>query len=85
VTRVSPPAEVCYHRRVKNPGHAAILSFVIPGAGQIYNGDFFRALFWLIITPGFWVVTAGFFGFPFHFISAYTAYRRAERINRGEV
>ncbi len=37
---------------MKNPGTAAVLSFLIPGVGQIYNGKFLRAIFWLIITPG---------------------------------
>ena len=63
------------------PGNAAVFSFLIPGVGQIYNGDFLRGLFWLIITPGFWIFTAGLFGWPFHLISAYTAYHRAQRKN----
>jgi TM2 domain-containing membrane protein YozV len=67
----------------KNPGVAAVLSLVIPGVGQIYNGDFWRGIFWLIITPGFWIGTAGLFGWPFHLMSAYTAHRRARLKNRG--
>jgi TM2 domain-containing membrane protein YozV len=63
------------------PGPAAVLSLLIPGVGQIYNGDFLRGIFWLIITPGFWIGTAGLFGWPFHLISAYTAYHRAQRKN----
>jgi hypothetical protein len=35
---------------MKNPGTAAVLSFFIPGVGQIYNGEFLRGLFWLIVT-----------------------------------
>lgn len=67
----------------RNPGVAAVLSLVVPGVGQIYNGDFLRGIFWLIVTPGFWFFTAGFFGWPFHLISAYTAYKRAEKENAG--
>ena len=66
----------------RNPGVAAVLSLIIPGVGQIYNGDFLRGIFWLIITPGFWVFSAGLFGWPFHLIAAYTAYRRAKLKNR---
>jgi TM2 domain-containing membrane protein YozV len=66
----------------RSPGVAAVLSLVIPGVGQIYNGDFLRGIFWLIITPGFWVFSAGLFGWPFHLISSYTAYRRAKLKNR---
>jgi TM2 domain-containing membrane protein YozV len=67
----------------RNPGIAAVLSLIVPGVGQIYNGDFLRGLFWLIITPGFWIGTAGLFGWPFHLMSAYTAHRRARLKNRG--
>ena len=59
-------------------GTAAVLSFFIPGVGQIYNGAFPRGLFWLIITPGFWVGTGGFLGWVCHLLCAYTAYRYAE-------
>ena len=40
---------------MKNPGLAAVLSALLPGLGQIYNGDFLRAIFWLIVTPGRWI------------------------------
>jgi TM2 domain-containing membrane protein YozV len=66
----------------RRPGVAAVLSLIIPGVGQIYNGDFLRGIFWLIITPGFWVFSAGLFGWPFHLVSSYTAYRRAKLKNR---
>jgi TM2 domain-containing membrane protein YozV len=67
---------------MKNAGTAAVLSFVIPGVGQIYNGDFLRALFWLIITPGMWIGTGGLLGWVCHLIAAYTAHGRAEEHNR---
>lgn len=67
---------------MSRPGTAAVLSFFIPGVGQIYNGDILRGLFWLIITPGFWIGTAGLFGWPFHLISAWTAYSRGEAKDR---
>ncbi|WP_291985185.1 hypothetical protein [Luteitalea sp.] len=61
----------------KDPGLAAVLSLVIPGVGQIYNGDFLRGIFWLIVTPGFWIGTGGLFGWVCHLIAAWTAHRRA--------
>lgn len=70
-------------RSDKHPGAAGVLSLIVPGVGQIYNGDFLRGIFWLIITPGFWVMSASLFGWPFHLISAYTAYNRAEEHNDG--
>jgi TM2 domain-containing membrane protein YozV len=63
---------------MSKPGTAAVLSFLIPGVGQIYNGAFLRGIFWLIITPGFWVGSGGFLGWVCHLLSAYTAYRFAE-------
>jgi TM2 domain-containing membrane protein YozV len=63
---------------MKEPGVAAVLSFFIPGVGQIYNGDFLRGLFWLIVTPGMWIGTGGLLGWICHLIAAWTAYRRAQ-------
>lgn len=64
--------------RQRNPGVAAVLSLIAPGIGQIYNGDFWRGIFWLIVTPGFWIGSAGTLGWIFHLVSAYTAYQRAQ-------
>ena len=66
----------------KNLGVAAVLSVVIPGIGQFYNGDFWRGIFWLIVTPGMWIGTGGLLGWVCHVIAAFTAYRRAELKNR---
>ncbi|NNC19091.1 hypothetical protein HJC22_25570 [Corallococcus exiguus] len=63
---------------MSRPGLAALLSFFIPGVGQIYNGDILRGVFWLIITPGFWLGTGGILGWVCHVIAAATAYNRAE-------
>jgi len=62
------------------PVISGLLSFVIPGAGQLINGLIFRALFWLIITPGFWIGSGGTLGWICHFVSAYTAYRASHMI-----
>ena len=63
---------------MKDPGLAAVLSFFIPGVGQIYNGKILRGVFWLIITPGMWIGTGGLLGWVCHIISAWTAYRWAK-------
>ena len=67
---------------VKNPGVAAVLSLVIPGVGQFYNGDFLRGLFWLIVTPGLWIGSGGLLGWVCHVIAAITAHHRAAIKNR---
>lgn len=58
---------------------AAVLSLILPGVGQIYNGDVLRGLIWLVITPGFWIGTGGLLGWMCHIISAVTAYNRAQK------
>ena len=60
------------------PGNAAVLSLLVPGVGQIYNGTFLRGIFWLIVTPGLWIGTGGFLGWICHLVAAYTAYRYAK-------
>ena len=56
------------------PGIAAVLSLIIPGVGQIYNGKFLRGAIWLIITPGLWIGSGGVLGGVCHLISSYMAY-----------
>ena len=67
---------------MKNPGTAAVLSLLIQGVGQIYKGKFLRGLFWLIITPGLWLGSGGTLGWICHLISAFTAYRFAQDLQR---
>ncbi|MEZ4287490.1 MAG: DUF5683 domain-containing protein [Polyangiales bacterium] len=64
---------------MERPGRAGVLSLIVPGFGQVYNGTFWRALFWLIFTPGFWIGTGGMLGWICHLVSAYTAYSYAEK------
>ena len=62
---------------MRNPGMAAVLSILIPGVGQVYNGQIVWAIVWFIITPGLWIGTGGLLGWVCHLISAYTAYTYA--------
>lgn len=66
-------------RSAPSPNVAALLSFVLPGAGQIYNGAFLRGILWLVFTPGLWIGSGGTLGWICHVASAYTAYRYAQR------
>jgi TM2 domain-containing membrane protein YozV len=67
---------------MKHPGTASVLSLLIPGIGQFYNGDFWRGIFWLIVTPGMWIGTGGMLGWVCHVFAAVTAYKRANLKNR---
>jgi TM2 domain-containing membrane protein YozV len=63
---------------MRNAGTAAILSFIIPGLGQLYNGKFLRAIIWFIVGGGTWIFTAGLFGWVIHLLSAWGAYNYAK-------
>ena len=67
---------------LKNLGAAAVMSLILPGIGQFYNGDFWRGIFWLIVTPGLWIGSGGLLGWICHVVSAITAYNRAKFKNR---
>ena len=62
---------------MRNSALAAVLSLIIPGVGQFYNGHILAGLLWLILTPGLWIGTGGTLGWVLHIISAYTAYSYA--------
>ncbi len=67
--------------KTNKPGLAAVLSLVIPGVGQFYNGTFWRGIFWLIVTPGLWIGSGGTLGWICHIIAAITAYSFAKRLD----
>ncbi len=69
-------------RRSTDPGIAAVLSLLVPGVGQIYNGCIWRGIFWLIVTPGFWIGSGGTLGWICHLLSAATAYGHAHQSSR---
>jgi TM2 domain-containing membrane protein YozV len=66
-------------KMTKHPGTAGVLSLLIPGAGQIYNGHFLWGIFWFLITPGLWIGSGGLLGWICHFLSAFQAYSQAKK------
>jgi TM2 domain-containing membrane protein YozV len=73
----------------KNPGVAAVLSFLWVGLGQIYNGQLGKGLLFIvlqIINCFLLLVLIGFITVPaFWIYGIYDAYTTAEKINRGEI
>lgn len=71
----------------KNPGLAAVLSFLICGLGQIYNGQFGKAAAFMLgaaISGLLCMVVIGFITLPAVWIwNIYDAYKSAEKINKG--
>jgi TM2 domain-containing membrane protein YozV len=64
---------------MRHPFTAGILSLVVPGFGQFYNGQILWGIVWLIITPGFWLGTGGLLGWICHIVSAWLAYDFARK------
>ncbi|MGH9943165.1 MAG: hypothetical protein ACRD9R_12500 [Pyrinomonadaceae bacterium] len=67
---------------MREPVLAGILSLIIPGVGQLYNGQVLAGVLWLValvtIIPGFWIGTGGLLGLLSHVIAGYTAYNYAK-------
>lgn len=73
----------------KNPVLAAILSFLIVGLGQIYNGQIGKGIMLIIgyvISFALCFVYVGFILLPILWIyGIYDAYNTAKKINAGEI
>ena len=90
-------AEICVHCGVrqkgaaeaKNAGLAAVLSALVPGLGQICNGQIGKGIlfFCIAIANGLLAfVVIGFITGPIFWIyNIYDAYSTADKINKGEV
>ena len=62
--------------RGPQPGIAAVLSVVIPGLGQVYNGRLLPGLGWFLAAGfGYWAILVP--GFLIHALSVWCAYRGA--------
>ena len=69
---------------MKNSGLAAVLSFFVPGLGQIYNGQIGTGLLFFFGTAiGFLFLVVP--GIVLWIYGIYHAYKNAEAINRKEV
>jgi TM2 domain-containing membrane protein YozV len=58
---------------------AGVLSLLIPGVGQIYNGRVLVGILWLILTGFSWIGSAGILAIPVHIICAWCAYNYAKK------
>ena len=62
---------------MRDPFIAGLLSLLVPGLGQIYNGRVIIGILWLLLTGVSWIGSAGTLGWIVHIISAYCAYSYA--------
>lgn len=63
---------------MREPVLAGLLSFLIPGLGQVYNGQIISGIIWLILTGVSWIGSAGTLGWVVHLVCAYFAYTYAK-------
>ena len=63
---------------MREPLLAGILSLLVPGLGQIYNGRIVIGIIWLILTGATWIGSVGVFGWAVHLIAAWCAYSYAK-------
>ncbi len=63
---------------MRDPLIAGLLSLLVPGLGQIYNGQILWGLLWLVLTGFSWIGSAGTLGWVVHLIAAYFAYSYAK-------
>ncbi len=82
---MSQPQTV-YVRNEKSAGLAAVLSFFIPGLGQIYNGQFGKAILFFVFSVISCILILAVIGFittPILWIwNIVDAYKSAENMNR---
>jgi TM2 domain-containing membrane protein YozV len=65
--------------RPASPGLAAVLSLLVPGAGQLYTGNIISGLLWFIlVTAGYTLVLPGIF---LHLVCVALAASSAHRLN----
>ena len=67
-------------RTTKNPGLALLLSLIMPGAGQIYNGDTGKGI---LLFFAFWLLVWFIIGWIFWIVAMVDAYQSAQNINLG--
>jgi TM2 domain-containing membrane protein YozV len=63
---------------MREPWIAGLLSLLVPGVGQIYNGRIIIGILWLVLTGVSWIGSVGFLGWIVHIIAARCAYSYAK-------
>ena len=63
---------------MRDPLIAGVLSLLVPGLGQIYNGQILWGLIWLVLTGFSCIGSAGLLGWVAHLLAAYFAHTYAK-------
>ena len=86
--RVAEPKEKGV-KEVKSSGLAAVLSVLLPGLGQIYNGQIGKGILFMVLLVVFALMVFIIIGIPlliaFWIYNIYDAYDTAKKINEGKM
>lgn len=63
---------------MRDPFIAGLLSFVVPGLGQLYNGRILAGILWFIFAVVLWPASGGLLGWIPHLVAAVCAYSYAK-------
>ena len=63
---------------MRDPFIAGLLSFVVPGLGQLYNGRILAGILWFIFAVILWPASGGLLGWIPHLVAAVCAYSYAK-------
>jgi TM2 domain-containing membrane protein YozV len=63
---------------MRDPIIAGLLSLVLPGLGQLYNGRILAGILWFIFAVILWPASGGLLGWIPHLVSAVCAYSYAK-------
>lgn len=81
-----PEQSAAPSQKQKDSGIAAVASFVIPGLGQVYNGELAKGIIAGIVTVGLALTGIGLiFAVPIWIWLVYDAYQTAEELNKPPV
>lgn len=63
---------------MRDPLIAGLLSLVLPGLGQLYNGRILAGILWFIFAVILWPASGGLLGWIPHLVAAVCAYSYAK-------
>jgi TM2 domain-containing membrane protein YozV len=63
---------------MRDPLIAGLLSLILPGLGQLYNGRILAGILWFIFAVILWPASGGLLGWIPHLVAAVCAYSYAK-------
>ena len=63
---------------MRDPLIAGLLSLIVPGLGQLYNGRILAGILWFVFAVVLWPASGGLLGWIPHLVAAVCAYSYAK-------